>query len=109
MALPTFAGRYEYTGKIKEIVSVHNNTGALNDNLATIMIDGFASAGSCRIGQTTNLVSARILDNEQGKLHMSMALMAYASGSKVRVRVDDINKNSSDVCYLELIRLNTDY
>ncbi|MDC5855548.1 hypothetical protein [Vibrio europaeus] len=102
-ASSAYCERFEYSGEILEIVSSQSNSFS---SIATLYVNGFKTAGTCYVADSTSLVALLIKDNEQGKVHLSMALSAYMAGKKIRVRVDDSLKGASNVCYLEQIRLN---
>lgn len=104
-----FAERFEYTGKVLEIVSNENTSGSTNSSLAVVYISDFKNAGECYVAGSTGHVSLRIRDNDHGKFHMSTFLAAYMADKPVRVRVNDANLDGSGVCYLEQVRINREF
>ncbi len=109
ISLEVSAKRYEDTGKVLEMVSNENPSNDKGDTLGVVYVSGFGEAGNCYVANSTNHVSLRIRYNDQGKAHLTVLLAAYTSDKGVRVRVDDTNTDSSGVCYLQQLRLNTGF
>ena len=64
-----------------------------------IILDGFTSAGSCPL--SAGFVVARFHSGEVGSRSFAVALAAKMAGKKVRLSVDDSNKNANGFCYVQ--------
>lgn len=108
LSYSAYSERFEFTGKVLEIGSPES-TADTSNNLSTLYVKDFKSAGSCYVANSTGHVALRVRDNENGRAQLSIALASYMSDKKLNVRVNDGNRDSSNVCYLELIRINSAY
>ena len=71
----------------------------------TIDVEGFDKSGvNCYQSGSTNVITMLMEDDAIGNSQYSMALAAYMSGKKVRVKVDD-SKMIGSFCTLRLIQI----
>lgn len=90
---------YKGTNTIQRLGSIDSR-----ENADFIILNSFSDAGSCPLS-SDGLVVARFKSGEVGNRSFSMALAARMSGKKVRIAVDDTDKNSEGQCNLRSIEI----
>jgi hypothetical protein len=97
-----YSAFFAASGEVK-IVRVHDIS--LGENNSWFKIDGFTSAGSCKISSDDGHVNIKLKDDDHGKAQFSILLSAKMSGKSVAVKVDESNVDQNGYCYARYVDL----
>ena len=94
----THADKYSHIDVVERLGSIDSR-----DNGDFLMVKGFTEAGTCP--KSGGLVIARIRSDNNGDRSFSMALAARLSGKKVKVSIDDNERNAEGDCFLNSLEI----
>lgn len=101
LSVSAFSSQKHGKGKIERISAYVSGS----ERYGTIDVQGFDRSGvNCYQSGATNLVTFSIEDSNFGNSQYSLAMAAYMSDLKVRVKADDTHKQGN-YCILELIQI----
>lgn len=92
------ADTYSHEGYVERVGAIPER-----ENGDFIVVGGFLEAGTCPISQ--GLVSAKVPDSESGSRSFAIALAAKMANKKIKLTVDDTNKNPRGYCYLYALEI----